>query len=441
MKCQASSRSPQQHHLKSAALLLLAWLSAGGCSGSSKVEQTTKELWRFAIEESEGSVQHEYAWRFKQLIEERTDGEVEVVVYPYGALGTSTHMTEQLNMGVIEFAMASPGSLGKFIPEMQVFLLHFVLPEDERETQKLLSDPELIGYFDELYAPKGLKLLSIFSEGEMVWTMKKEVRSPEDFRGVKMRVMTSPILLAAYHAYGASATPMPYAEVYSGLQLNMIDGQVNPIFAIERQKFHEVTSWLIFPGHTSFITTCAANRDFIDNLPPDRSQLIADVIAELESYIFDVQVGFQTERLRTIVRDKKRQENELHLCGDLSSFIDWLSPDERRELIDGNPFLIVTPKLSADERNKFRQRSESVRDVYLDIGGSRSGEILDRLHSAAVPPSVDRQPNRATMTGDRSRDHIPNSEAQGAAIASPLGASCSRLHLTNLIFHRRMLTR
>lgn len=357
-----------------------------GC-GSSTPESpaTDAETWRFAIEESTGSVQHKYALRFKELIEERTGGQVEVIVYPYGTLGTSTHMTEQLNLGVIEFAMASPGSLGKFIPELQAFLLHFVLPVNERQTKQMLSDPQLVADLDQLYAPKNLKLLSIYSEGEMVWTLKKEVRSPEDFRGVKMRVMTSPILLAAYDAYGASATPMPYSEVYSGLQLNMIDGQVNPVFAIERQKFHEVTSCMVFPGHVSFITTCAANRRFIDSLAPERQELVADVITELNDYIFDVQTSLQTERLKTILRDKSRQKQPLTVIGDLEGFIASLTADERLELIDENEFLTLKPALSEEEREQFRAASEEVRDVYQEIGGPQSADVLDRLVSESAP--------------------------------------------------------
>ena len=362
-------------------LIALAMLLLAGC-GENQQSRSSRDIWRFAIEEAEGSVQHEYALRFKELVEQRTNGEVEVVIYPYGTLGTSTHITEQLNMGVIEFAMASPGSLGKFIPELQVFLLHFVLPQDDRAAQQLLSDPELVSYFDDLYAPKGLKLLSIYSEGEMVWTMKKEVRTPEDFQGVKMRVMTSPILLAAYSAYGASPTPMPYSEVYSGLQLNMIDGQVNPIFAIERQKFHEVTSWLIFPGHTSFITTCASNRKFFDQLPPSKREMVQAVIAELDEYIFDVQTRFQAERLKDILRDKKRQQAELSICGDLKDFVDSLSPAEKQELIDDNLYLKLNPGLSAEERELLEAASESVRALFLESGGPRSAEVLERLQAS-----------------------------------------------------------
>lgn len=366
--------------------LAIAFLSIAFLTGCGPASDDTSspeaEVWRFAIEESEGSVQHEYALRFKELIEQRTNGEVEVIIYPYGTLGTSTHMTEQLNLGIIQFAMASPGTLGKFIPELQVFLLHFVLSEDERENQAILSNPELIASFDELYAPKGLRLLSIFSEGEMVWTTDREIRNPKDFEGVKFRVMTTPLLLAAYDAYGASATPMPYSEVYSGLQLNQIDGQVNPVFAIERQKFHEVTSWMTFSGHASFITTCATNRNFFDALPSGRRKIVESVIEELDEYIFEVQTAFQTERLKSVLRDIKRKRSELHLVGNLDRFIESLTEEERQELVEENDFLHLVPELTDEERDVFRQKSLDVRNVFLETGGSRSAEVLDRLESA-----------------------------------------------------------
>lgn len=379
-------------------LFAIAFLSIAFLTGCGPASDDTSspeaEVWRFAIEESEGSVQHEYALRFKELIEQRTNGEVEVIIYPYGALGTSTHMTEQLNLGIIQFAMASPGTLGKFIPELQVFLLHFVLSEDERENQAILSNPDLIASFDELYAPKGLRLLSIFSEGEMVWTTDREIRNPKDFEGVKFRVMTTPLLLAAYDAYGASATPMPYSEVYSGLQLNQIDGQVNPVFAIERQKFHEVTSWMIFPGHASFITTCATNRDFFDELPSGRRKIVESVIEELDEYIFEVQTGFQTERLKSVLRDIKRKRSELHLVGNLDRFIDSLTEEERQELVEENDFLHIVPELTDEERDVFRQKSLDVRNVFLEIGGSRSAEVLDRLESALKEANRTRKGSR-----------------------------------------------
>jgi len=364
-----------------AVVVLAASAVLTGCSRGTSAPEA--EIWRFAIEESKGSVQHQYAMRFKELIEERTAGDVEVVVYPYGTLGTSTQITEQLSLGVVQFAMASPGSLGKFIPELQVFLLHFVLPQRPEDVQNVLADPQLIAFLDPLYAEKGLSLLSMYSEGQMAWTLKEEVRQPDDFSGLKMRVMTSPILLAAYGAYGASPTPMPYSEVYSGLQLNMIDGQVNPVFAIERQKFHEVTDWLIFPGHSSFVTTAAGNRQFLATLSDARRQLVTDVIAELDPWIFDIQTELESLRLVDILRDTLRQRRDLHLIGDAESLLACFTPEQRRELVDENPFLTLEPPLTADEVEAFREASEDVQDVFLSIGGSDATRVLAQVREAS----------------------------------------------------------
>ena len=305
------------------------------------------ERWRFAIEETRGSVQDAYAVRFKELIESKSNGEIEVTVYPYGTLGTSDQVTELLHMGIVQFAMASPGHIGKLIPEVQVLLLHFVLSDDMDVNRRALHDPELMRTFDALYREKGFKLLSIFSEGWMVWTTKKEIRRPEDFEGVKIRVMTSPLLLAAYKAYGASPTPLSYGEVYSALQLNMIDAQVNPVFAIQEMSFYEVTDWMIFGRQAPFVSTAVTNGPFFDGLSPERKALVRDTIAELNDYIFEIQKEFNADRMKLILERKP----ELH----------------------------VTRALTAEERDAFRDASLVVRDQFVDLVGPTGQEVLDTL--------------------------------------------------------------
>lgn len=308
------------------------------------------EIWRFAIEEPLGSVQDAYAQRFKDLIETRSDGAIKVVVYPYGTVGNSDQVTELLRMGTLQFAMASPGHLGKLIPEVQVFLLHFVLTDDAEVNNRALSDPGLIDAINALYAEKGFRLLDIYSEGWMVWTTKKPVRTPEDFQGVKMRTMTSPLLLAAYEAYGASPTPLPYGEVYSALQLNMIDAQVNPVFAIQEMSFYEVTDYMIFPNHAPFVTTAVTNREFFESLAPEHQTLVQDVVEELHGYILDTQQAYNTERL-DLIKERK-------------------------------PSLQIIEALTEAERQRFREASMKVRDQYAATAGPRAQQILDTLLEA-----------------------------------------------------------
>jgi len=307
------------------------------------------EIWRFAIEESPGSVQDAYAQRFKELVEEGTGGEVEVLVYPYGALGTSDHITEQLHNGTLELAMSSPGHLGKLLPEVQVFLLHFVLSDDVRVNAEALRDGELQAFLNELYAEKGLAFLTAFGEGWQVWTTQEEVRRPEDFEGMRFRVMTSPLLVASYEAYGASPTPLPYSEVYSALQLHMIDGQVNPVFAIEEMSFYEVTKYMTFPRHAEFVTTVAANPRFLGELSPRRRELVERVVDRLQTEIFKIQSSYNRERLEEI----RARRPEMHIV-----------------------------RLSEEERARFRRQALVVREESVAMAGPRGRRLLELLGQA-----------------------------------------------------------
>ena len=314
-------------------------------------------VWRFAIEEAAGSVQDAYAQEFKRRIEAGSSGRIQVKVYPYGTLGTSDDITEQLRMGSLQFAMASPGHLGKTIPELQVFLLHFVLSDDDDVNRAAIHDPEFRAEIEPLFLEKGLELLTLLFEGWMVWTTQKPIRRPDDFQGVKIRTMTSPLLLAAYEAYGASPQAMPYGEVYGALQLNMIDAQVNPVFAIEEMSFFEVTSHMIFAKPAPFMTTFVSNGDFLAGLDPELRTLVADVVEELDPFLFDVQERTNLERLQRI-RSRKPE--------------------------------MVMIDLTEEERDAFRQRSAPVRSHFTQMSGERGRAILSALLSAVERAEVSR---------------------------------------------------
>jgi len=337
-----------KHFLKALPRITLACiiclLSVGyGC----KSQQAEVREWRFALEEIKGGVQDAYATRFKELIEAKTQGAIQVSIYPYGTLGNSDQITELVNNGALHFAMASPGHLGKIIPEVQVFLLHFLFSDRDQVNREVYRQLQHIPIFDALYAEKGLNLLAFYPEGWMAWTTQKAIRSPADFKGVKLRVMTSALLLAAYQAYGASPVAMPYSEIYSALQLKMIDGQVNPVFAIEEMSFYEVTRYLIFPRQAQFITSAVASQSFFESLPPAEQQLIKETIAELNDYIYDLQIDYNQSRLETI-----QARSEIQLL-----------------------------ELTAAERESFRKVYAPVYARYLELAGEAGPGILAQIQS------------------------------------------------------------
>jgi tripartite ATP-independent transporter DctP family solute receptor len=303
--------------------------------------------WKFAIEEIQGSVQDRYAQEFKRRTEDKSGGKIKVTVYPYGTLGTSAELTELVTTGAIQLANASPGHLGTLVPEIQVFSLTYLLSQNNEANKMVLtSSPTIYEDLGKNFEKKELKLLTMYPEGEMVWTTNKEIRKPEDFKNFKMRVMVSPMLVAAYEAFGASPTPLPYGEVYGGLQLKQIDGQVNPIFAIEEMKFYEVSDYMIWAGQQQFTTTVVTNADWYAELPDDQKKLLDEVIAELNDFIFEVQQQYNEERLEKI----KQVKPELKMI-----------------------------RLSEAEQAVFREASMQARDRFVDMVGARGKEILDAL--------------------------------------------------------------
>jgi TRAP-type C4-dicarboxylate transport system substrate-binding protein len=336
-------------------LLLVLVLALVGCAEPENDAATADEpaappepeavTWRFALEEIEGSVQDAYAQEFARRIGERSDGLIEIDIYPYGSIGTSSQITEMMQSGALELAFASPGHLADAIPEVGVFTLHFVLSDDSEVNRQVLSHPRLHELLRDPYRDEDLELLAIVQEGWMVWSGDKPLRTPDDFRDFRIRTMTSPILVESYRAYGANPTPMPYAEVYSGLQLGQIDGQVNPIFAIEEMSFYEEQDYLTSGRHAQFVATVAASRQWWDALSEEHREMVTDVRDEMVEWIDREQIRYNEERLQAILD------------------------------AGGTEFV----ELSDDEREVFRELSLEVRETYIDQAGDRGREILDTL--------------------------------------------------------------
>lgn len=330
----------------------LKHLVLGTALGLAAITSASAAEWKFAVEETPGDVQTLYAEEFKRIIEERTDGKTTVTVYTYGQLGNENDLTELTAGGAIQFSNASPGHLGTFVPEVQVLSLPFLLPEDEKAKDDVLSNSKaLYDMLAEDFAAKGLKLFTVYPEGEMVWGTKKAIHKPEDLGDVKFRVMTSPILIEQFKLYGANPVALPWGEIYSGLQMNVIQAQTNPAFFIESAKFHEVTDYLIYPADVEYTTTVVANADFWDGLSDEEKAMLKEVRDELQTFILA----------------KEQEKNAAAL----------------EKMKKENPKLKVI-KLTDEERDVFRKRVEPLNASFVEMVGGRSGEILEQLKADAA---------------------------------------------------------
>lgn len=205
---------------------------------------------------------------------------------------------------------------------------------------------EFMPLMEKAFRKNGLVPLSIMFEGWQWLTSKKEIKSLNDLKGLKIRVMSSKLLVEDYKAYGIVPTPMDYGEIYSGLQMGLIDGQVNPLFAIYSMKFFEVQNYCTQLKSEPFVGIPTVNQKFFDNLPKDVQQ-------EMRKFWIDAIIPagkWITERNASDMAKMKKVKPEL-------------------------TFTVLDDATIA----KFKKKAETVYPKYTKIGGEGSQKMLDAL--------------------------------------------------------------
>jgi TRAP-type C4-dicarboxylate transport system substrate-binding protein len=230
-----------------------------------------------------------------------------------------------------------------------MFSLHYLWSDSLQVNKYVMENSEAI-YQDlsGIYNDKGLKLLQVFHEGWQVWTANKPIREPKDFEGVKIRVMGDPILIENYKEYGANAVRLAYSEIYSSLQLNMIDAQVQPYFATQEMKFYEQQEYLIEAKQVPFITGVIINQNFFNNLPEEYQEMVIDTSRNMTDYIFDLQQDLNQKRLNMMLEDKES---------------------------------LKVIKLREEERAAFAEKARNVWESYKEEVGPEGTQILEKLRS------------------------------------------------------------
>ncbi|MFP4536671.1 MAG: TRAP transporter substrate-binding protein DctP [Dichotomicrobium sp.] len=301
--------------------------------------------WKYAFEEAMEDVQGKYAQKFKEEIEANTDHTIQL--YPFGTLGESADIMEQTQSGILQFVDQSPGFTGSLIPEAQVFFVPYLLPQDHETLVEFFRNSKAINeMFPELYAEQGLELLKLFPEGEVCMTTQEPVSSPADLDEVKVRVMTNPLLVESYKAFGATPTPLPWGEVYGALQTGVIQGQENPAFWIESTKMYEVSPVITCIGHNNFTTGVMANKEFYDGLSEEDQQAIQDASDAAFDYIVEYQKGLHEESIQKIKE---------------------ADPD------------VTVNVLPEEERQPFMEAAKEVEAKFVEMTGESGEAILEQM--------------------------------------------------------------
>ncbi|MFM1652193.1 TRAP transporter substrate-binding protein [Brevibacillus sp. B_LB10_24] len=250
---------------------------AGGAGKSQDSGKTYK--FKLGFNTNEQSVRYEAAKKFKDAVEEKTNGRVEIQIFPSETLGTEQEMLESVKIGALDFQLAGGGSMTNILPQYGTLQLPFMINGYD-EAYAVLDGP--IGDRWKKEAEEfGYKVLAHADLGfAQITNNKHPIKSPEDIAGVKMRSPNEPTSIETFNQLGAITSTIPFSELYLALSQGVVDGQFNPLDAIYDQKFYEVQKYLAITNHFYYHINFIMNKGLWDSLDPELQTIIQDAANE-----------------------------------------------------------------------------------------------------------------------------------------------------------------
>lgn len=282
--------------------------------------------------------------KFKEIVEEETDGAITVDTYHSGQLGDDRTMTEALQLGTQEVVIPSTAPLANFVPEFSVFDIPFLFPNEQvadavldgevgQELLTKLEDQNLVGLS---YWENGFRDLT---------NSERAVETVEDFEGLKIRTMENDLHLDAFKALGANPTPMAFTELFTAMQQGTVDGQENPYSTIYLQKFYEVQKHVSNTHHIYSPWVFLMSKSFYDGLTEEQQKIVKDAAVEAGNYERELNREANDEYLQ------KLQEEGMEYTE--------ITDEARQEMVDA-----VAPVV---EEYKSKIGEETVEKVYQAI--------------------------------------------------------------------------
>lgn len=283
--------------------VMVALLALAGCSQQAQTPEEGASLepvvlkLAHVVNEKDGF--HIAAVKFKELIEEKTEGMVTIELFPNATLGDERTLLEGMQMGTVDMGIITNGPVANFVPEIAVFELPFLFssPEEAYEVldgeigQELLGKLETVNLKGLAYAERGFRNLT---------NSKKAVSSPADMDGLKIRVMENPVYIDTFQALGANTVPMAWTEALTALQQKTIDGQENPVNVIYSFKLSETQNHLSMTRHTYAPAIFVMSLNKFKGLPDDFKTTFKDCAQQAAEYERQVNADNEKQQLEEI---------------------------------------------------------------------------------------------------------------------------------------------
>lgn len=228
------------------------------------------------LQDNEATPVYKGAAEFAKRLEEVSNGEFTVELFPSATLGDFKAMVQQAQAGELDMVITGYPDMSYTIPELKLIGAPYVV-SDYAELKEVIAGPwgqKMAGKFEE----QGIHVLDVWYYGTRQTTANKPINSIEDMEGLRLRTPNVPFLIAYAEAVGASPAPVAFAEVYLALQTNQVDAQENPLTTIDAQKFYEVQSSVALTNHFVASSAVLMSNDLWGDLSDQEKEWVNSAI-------------------------------------------------------------------------------------------------------------------------------------------------------------------
>ena len=336
------------------ALALCAGLFVGsltGLTGCASIK-SERRIIRISHAQSETHPEHLGLLKFKEYIEENLGDKYEVQIYPNELLGGAQKAIELTQTGAIDFVVAGTANLENFADVYEVFSMPYLFTSEEAY-HEVMNDTDYMKQVYESTDAAGFRVLTWYNAGTRSFYAKKPIYTPDDLKGLKLRVQQSPASVNMANAFGAAASPMSFGEVYTAIQQGVIDGAENNELALTNNKHGEVAKYYSYNKHQMVPDMLIGNLKFLEGLSDEEYEIFEEAAllsTEEEMKYWDEQV----EAAKEIAQNEMGVE---FIDVDVQAFKDKVA-DVQQEMLDANPDIRELYDHIQEVNEKYAQEEE-----------------------------------------------------------------------------------
>lgn len=311
--------------------------------------ESRKRIVRISLGQSESHPQYIGLLAFQDYVEEHLGDKYEVQIFPNEILGATQRAVELTQTGSIDFVVAGTANLETFADVYEIFSMPYLFDSPE-EYRALMEDEAFTKGIYESTDEAGVRVLTWYDAGTRNFYARKPIETPEDLKGMKIRVQQSPASVKMMQAFGAAASPMSFGEVYTAIQQGVIDGAENNELALTNNKHGEVAKYFTYNMHQMVPDMLVGNLKFLNGLSEEERRVFEEAAA-LSTQVEREEWERQVEEAKNTAM---KEMGVTFLEVDLEPFRERVMPMQQ-EMLEENPAIVELYQYIQEKKEKKGQ--------------------------------------------------------------------------------------